>query len=52
LVIPWGDFTNSGVSCSAKATNDLLSNCTQHGANTYGREPRNDDTVQRTYRAP
>jgi hypothetical protein len=52
LVNNWDDFTDNGVTCSSKNSNDLLSSCTQHGTKTYGREPSKDDAPQRIYRLP
>ena len=56
LINNWSDFTDKGVSCSAKGSADLLSSCTQHPSNTYGREPSgkqaSDDAPQRIYRLP
>jgi hypothetical protein len=52
LINNWTDFTDNGVTCSNKASADLLSDCTQHSSKTYGREPSKDDAAQRTYRLP
>jgi len=46
LVTNWTSWARRGVSCSAKASNTLLTQCTQHSSQTYTRGQT------RTYRSP
>jgi hypothetical protein len=52
LISNWNDWTDGGVSCSAKADDTLLNDCNQHPSKAWGREPSKDDVPQRIYRLP
>jgi hypothetical protein len=52
LISNWSDFTDGGVSCSALGGVTAINDCTQHGSQSYGREPSKDDAAQRSYKLP
>jgi len=52
LIQNWTDWTDGGLSCSTVANSTQINDCTQHGAQSYDREPNKDDVPSRIYRLP
>jgi hypothetical protein len=52
LISNWTDWTDGGVSCSTVTNPTQINDCTQHGSQSYGREPSRNDVPQRIYRLP
>jgi hypothetical protein len=53
LISNWTVWTDQGgPSCSTPASSTAINDCTQHGAQSYSRDPSKDDVPQRIYRLP